>query len=149
MMNRDSLDNPADRALIQDPYRIGEPTMDGEHLRLVNALQRLEESLRGPHGLETLAARLRQLEDMTLEHFRNEEELMARVGYPHLDLHRTEHQMLIEHSRGLLGQFSGPDSPPLPDLARRLADVFLHHTETVDRDYAAFLARNGFTGTAD
>ena len=122
-----------------NPYRTGDPVMDGEHLRLLTALERLEESLLGPHGLETLGDRLLHLETLTLEHFRNEEDLMARRRYPHLDLHRAEHQVVIEHCRGLLGQFSSPDSPPLASLAVRLKEVFLHHIETVDRDYAAFL----------
>ena len=139
-------DDPSGSVLSPDPYRTGDPSMDGEHLRLLAALQRLEESLRGPHGLETLAPRLRQLEDMTLDHLRNEEDLMAQVGYPHLDLHRTEHEMLIDHWRGLLDLFSGPDSPPLEDLARRLSEAFLHHIQTVDRDYADYLERGGFTG---
>jgi methyl-accepting chemotaxis protein len=144
-MTNPDRDAALDPASAPDSYRTGEPEMDGEHLRLFTALQRLDESLRGPHGLETLGARLRQLEDMLVEHYRNEEDLMERVQYPHLELHRTEHEMMTEHCRGLLETFIGPDSPPLEDLAGRLMELMRHHIQTVDRDYAAYLEREGFT----
>jgi hemerythrin len=143
MTYRTPDDNPSSQP-VPDFCRTGEPEMDAEHLRLLTALQRLEESLLGPHGLETLSDRLLHLQGMTLEHFRNEEDLMARVQYPHLDLHRAEHELLIGQCRSLLEQFTAPDSPPLVDLARRLRELVLFHIQTVDRDYASFLERGGF-----
>lgn len=133
-----------------NPYLTGAPVMDAEHLRLFGALERLEESLHGPHPLETLGERLMQLEALTLEHFRNEEDFLASQGYPHLDLHRAEHQGIIDRCRDLLEDFIGPDSPPLFNLAIRLKILFFRHIEQVDRDYAAFLERGGLTaGPAD
>ena len=126
-----------------DLPRTGEPEMDNQHLRILMALQRLEESLRGPFPLETLAARLKQLEDLILDHFRAEEALLERSGYPHLLAHRADHEVLIEQGHELLDRFSSPDSPPLFHLAQELAALLFRHVEGVDRDYAAFLSREG------
>lgn len=137
-MNRtDDGQQPA--APAPNPYQTGEPVMDAEHLRMFAALERLEESLQGPYPLETLGDRLRQLETLTLEHFRSEEDLMASHGYPHLHLHQAEHEVVIDQCHDLLAQFIGPDSPPLADLAARLKVLFFRHIEMVDMDYVSFL----------
>lgn len=127
--------------------RTGEPEMDNQHLRILMALQRLEESLRGPFPLETLAARLKQLEDLILDHFRAEEALLERSRYPHLLAHRADHEVLIEQGHELLDRFSSPDSPPLVQLPQELVGLLLRHVQGVDLDYAAFLAQEGLLPT--
>jgi hemerythrin len=119
--------------------QVGDPELDAQHLRILQALERLDESLRGPFPLATLGARLKQLEDYVLEHFRDEEARLELAGYPLLLPHRAEHEVLVERCRGLIDQFSSPDSPPLATLAEMFATIFLAHIREVDTDYAAFL----------
>ena len=125
---------------LPDPCRIGVAEMDHQHLRILNAIQRLQESLQGPYPLATLDARLKQLESLTLEHFQDEEMLMERQGYPHVPAHRSEHENIIEFCHNLLKQYGSPDSPPLVRLAEELRTVFFRHIQGVDMDYARFLA---------
>jgi len=115
--------------------------MDNQHQRIHQTLLRLVESMRGPFPLETLGARLRLLETMAKDHFRAEESLMKEVRYPHLLPHRAEHGVMEERFHDLLDQYGSPDSPPLPGLGEAMSAMFLHHIETVDLDYAAFLER--------
>jgi hemerythrin-like metal-binding protein len=125
---------------VEAVCHIGVDEMDSQHVRIFYALQRLQESLEGPFPLETLGARLKQLETMTLEHFRDEELLMERRGYPHLLPHRAEHEVLIERCHTLLSDYSSPESPPLVHLPGQLQAVFISHIQGVDMDYARYLA---------
>ena len=93
--------------------RIGVDEMDSQHVRIFHALQRLQESLEGPFPLETLGARLKLLEALVLEHFRDEEHLMECRGYPHVLPHRAEHELLIEKCHILLRDYI-PPGPLLP-----------------------------------
>jgi hemerythrin len=119
--------------------RTGDPDLDGQHLRILQALQRLDESLRGPFPLVTLAARLKQLDEFVLEHFRDEETRLEQAGYPLLAPHRAEHEVLVERCHRVLDQFSSPDSRPLTSLPEALISMFLLHIAEVDMDYAPFL----------
>ena len=119
----------------------GQPEMDRQHQRMLLALQRMDESLRGPLPLATLGARLNQLMEMTLEHFREEEAMLQAAGYPHLAFHRAEHGMMEERFHALIAEFASPDSPPLTALCEAFLAMYLHHLDTVDLDYADFLRR--------
>jgi methyl-accepting chemotaxis protein len=125
------------------PYRTGAAARDAEHLRIFTALQRLEESLGGPFPLETLGPRLKQLEELLLDHFRHEEAFLAEAGYPLLGAHKVEHEVALDRCHALLDRFSQPGSPPLVRLARQFQAALLRHIGTVDRDYADFLGLGG------
>jgi methyl-accepting chemotaxis protein len=132
----------------EDLCSTGNPDMDNQHLRIFQALLRLDESLRGPFPLATLGARLQQLEDHLLEHFRDEEALMEKTHYPLLLPHKAEHELMVERCRQVVGQFASPDSPPLTDLSEAFIALFLRHIREVDMDYANFIEReqgNGLT----
>jgi hemerythrin-like metal-binding protein len=117
----------------------GQPEMDRQHQRLLLVLQRMDESLRGPFPLATLGARLKQLEELGQEHFREEEAMLEAAGYPHLKFHRAEHARMEERFHELIAEFASPDSPPLTALCEAFLALFVHHVETVDLDYAGFL----------
>lgn len=119
--------------------RTGDPDMDRQHMHILQALERLHESLLGPFPLENLGARLRQLETLTMEHFRDEELLMEQWHYSLLASHRAEHELIVDRCHQLLDQYGSPDSPPLEQLPQALIALFTHHIETVDMDYAAML----------
>ena len=119
----------------------GDPDLDAQHLRILQALQRLEESLCGPFPLATLGARLAQLEDMVLEHFRDEEARLEAAGYPLLVPHRAEHEVLVERCHQIMGTYTGPDSPPLASMPEAFVAIFQQHIQDVDADYAAWLER--------
>jgi len=141
MTTYDMADPGSPASSLETLFQTGNQDMDRQHGRIFMALQRLDESLRGPQPLETLGARLRLLETFTLEHFHDEESLMEKAGYSMLLAHRAEHEFIIERCHGLLEQFSSPDSPPLTSLAENLLDQFNRHIREVDMDFVAFLER--------
>lgn len=138
-MNAESAEPDPSPDPSAGPCLTGHLDMDRQHQRIFQALQRLDESLRGPSPLATLGDRIKQLETMTLDHFRDEEGVMETSGYPHHSLHRIEHQVMEERLHDLIDQYGAPGSPPLTHLCETFVALLLHHIQTVDLDYAAFL----------
>jgi hemerythrin-like metal-binding protein len=137
----DQADSPVSSEVREGLRSTGDPEMDAQHLRILQALQRLDESLRGPFPLATLSARLKQLEDFVLEHFQDEEARLEQAGYVLLEAHRVEHEVMVKRCHEVMDQFSSPDSPPLTSLGETLISMFLSHIEGVDMHYAPFLER--------
>ena len=138
-MDLDPAESSPFAEAVAEPPTTGHADMDHQHQRLLLVLQRMDETLRGPFPLATLGARIKQLEELAQEHFREEEAMLEAVGYPHLAFHRDEHLRMEERFHELIAEFASPDSPPLTALCETFLTMFLHHLDTVDLDYAGFL----------
>jgi len=120
---------------------LGIPQLDQQHRRIMQALVRLDECLHRTYPKSALEDRIHQLRILTTDHFRDEEELMAQAGYPHLGPHRAEHEVLLIRCHEMLEFFGSPGAPPSRRLAETLAEVFMNHIENVDREYAEYMAQ--------
>ena len=75
---------------------IGVDEMNGEHQRLLRAMNHLHDLYiqQAPFRLQKDA--LDMLKNATVEHFRSEEEYMRNIGWESADTHRYIHQSLLE-----------------------------------------------------
>lgn len=129
--------------MIQWPeiLETGYPEIDGDHRRLVDECNRLT-CLAGDHGSwdEIVEASHALARDFT-EHFRAEEQLLERTGFPRIDAHKAQHHRLEEQLNQLAGFLSSVDgSQPehwtaIKSLRDTLVDVLFRH----DLDYKSHL----------
>jgi diguanylate cyclase (GGDEF)-like protein/hemerythrin-like metal-binding protein len=85
-----------------DSYTCGDPTIDDEHQKLFELANNLIDSTFSRNvnpqefdlGLERLLAHV-------VQHFANEEAILARYHYNELDVHAHDHKVLIEHAHKL------------------------------------------------
>ncbi len=85
----------------EDTYGSGHRLIDDQHMRLftlANAV--LSAALEGQAPAVT-EGRVDELLFHTEKHFRDEEALLAKAGYPDLPQHRTEHARLLDDARRL------------------------------------------------
>ena len=75
---------------------IGIPQTDEEHHHLVLILNELDDAKRVGKGSRVMAEILDRLVDYTVVHFQSEEKLMEEYGFPGIELHRTQHQQLVD-----------------------------------------------------
>jgi hemerythrin-like metal-binding protein len=68
---------------------IGDPTIDGQHRSLVELIGRIEEGANGKDALTIRAA-----VEYAATHFKAEEDLMGRTGFPGLKAHAALHARL-------------------------------------------------------
>lgn len=85
-----------------DDYNIGVSNIDQQHKKLTNTLNRLQDSLTTTYIDKQMATTLKFMVSYTQHHFSEEEELMASIGYPDIDQHKTLHKHLINDVRGIL-----------------------------------------------
>lgn len=117
----------------------GQVRMDIQHRRILQAMGLLVASLDTPFPEESLEIRVRRVRDLAREHFAEEEGLMEASGYPFLEAHRADHEVLRDRCEDLLAGHGSTYSAPLPALCGTITELFRRHVERVDSDYAAFL----------
>ncbi len=76
-------------------YCIGDPKIDAQHQNLVSLLNSLNECIQRVSSKKLIDCTLMELVRYGEEHFRDEEDLMQRIGFPELDRHRKEHEKLL------------------------------------------------------
>ena len=77
-----------------DDYSVGVKAMDDQHLRLVALVNDLDDAMRQGQGQAVLGKIFNELVFYTKTHFRDEEALMEKHGYPDLDEHRLKHESM-------------------------------------------------------
>ncbi|MEG0372203.1 MAG: bacteriohemerythrin, partial [Clostridium sp.] len=78
-----------------DDYSLGNSSIDEEHLRLINLINTFNEALIKGESKNIINDIFDRLIEYTLEHFKNEEELLRQQKYPELEQHIIEHKKLI------------------------------------------------------
>jgi hemerythrin len=75
-----------------------------------------------------------------VEHFKSEEDYLEARGFPHLKVHRFEHELLLDLFRDSVARRTAPHPPPLGPVMRELAEAIRVHSETVDQIYSVWLS---------
>ena len=70
--------------------------LDTEHRYLIGIINELHDAIAEGRGRDAVSDTLARLADYTIWHFDREEQIMRRVGYPHLDEHVAQHGALID-----------------------------------------------------
>jgi len=122
---------------------VGVQAMDDQHGILMDTLNEVRVQLLQGAAREAVGAKLEQLVEFTGMHFACEESLLERHGYPGLQVHRLEHQRLMNEIRQALDHTQhgqNGDLQPLLDFLRRWYTV---HVETQDHLYGEWLNARG------
>jgi hemerythrin-like metal-binding protein len=127
-------------------YALGIAEMDAEHYRIIEMIKRLETVKDRPDSFPVVWKVMSDLIDYIETHFKHEEGLMERAGYPGLDGHRGLHRAFDQKVRELRSQAS-LDASTVHEL---LQSWLAEHILKVDRDYAqcvqAWLSHRGEEG---
>ena len=128
--------------LIKDfnKYVIGIEIADKHHKNLLDIVNELYDSLLKGANKELILHYLKRLELFSLTHFKAEEELMLRVGYPDFTNHKAIHAKFIEemYEFKILNQLK----PIGKDLITYLISWIMEHILVVDKKYADFIKDN-------
>jgi len=83
----------------------------------------------------------KMLGDYITQHFRDEEELQRKSGYPKLDWHRQQHQLYIDSFNKLKKEYdqNGPSAAFTLQLNKSIIDWIVKHIRHVDIELGKFL----------
>lgn len=115
------------------------PEMDRDHEQLIAITNKISALVEQPDfRLSDFSAELRELKRYTVEHFAREEAYMARIGYPGLAEHKSQHAKIIEALAALAADGNTKGAKIALSL-RLFTQVWLYeHISGDDGKYAKF-----------
>ena len=123
-----------------EALHLGQPVMDETHREFVDLLNRF--------GAANEAERLARLDEFiahTEAHFRQEEAWMARMQFPPLGCHRTEHEGVLEVMREVRKRIAAGESHYAAVLAQAIAEWFPLHAQSMDTVLALYIRETRFS----
>lgn len=129
----------------QDDYSVGDATIDKQHRKLIDILNRLHELLNDEtlHDIDAEAgAVFDQLAEYVMTHFTYEEQAMADAGYPleKIVQHKRQHEALLGTVQTVMQAYQDGDTRALGELLPYLyGDWLIEHICHSDKDYSSYL----------
>jgi hemerythrin-like metal-binding protein len=118
---------------------VGHPTIDRDHQKLVDLLNRLYEAMQSGKGTKVCDQVLSELIAYTKSHFATEEQLMAASQYPKFREHKAMHTQLVNDVMDFKSRLDGGSTTLSVSLFKFLKDWLANHILASDRDLVAAL----------
>ncbi len=119
-------------------FSVGVAQMDAQHIRIIGLINALDGAPQATVRSEVVSDILNELTKYASEHFRCEEELLEKNGYPDLEEHRKEHraywQEVVRLCRDTMGHM---DTVPT-ELMLFLRKWWVEHILNSDMGYRDF-----------
>lgn len=80
----------------RDAMNVGDDVIDSDHRHLVDMINDFEKAVAGQIDHKKLGRVLMGLVEYTGEHFKREEDIQLRVGYPYFESHRRSHRDVLK-----------------------------------------------------
>lgn len=129
---------------------VGNAEIDGQHQELFRRVDQLLRALQMGSVTAEVERVMVFVGDYVHLHFRQEEALMERTGYPDRSAHQAEHLELVRSFVALKKQLaeSGPTPEFAATLGAALVDWLKEHIATTDTALGTWLASHPLGGTA-
>ncbi len=111
----------------QRAFMTGITKVDEEHKILVDLLSKLETAAAGAQSEEVLAMVLRNLVEYVKFHFKSEEDVMRKIGFPDLQRHKMLHKDLVNEVAAILLDLKKDRLWTVPELAAFLQHWLVDH----------------------
>lgn len=122
----------------------GNQDIDNQHKALIDAINNLLAACQAGKGRTELDKVLRFVEEYTVKHFTDEQNLMRSKNYPELMAHIKLHESFKRDLRQIAEklQKEGPSIVLVSDVNMKLGDWLVKHIKTQDKKFADFNNRN-------
>jgi len=128
----------------KDSFNLGIPPMDIQHKKLVGMIETVKyliiDAEDGIDCYDEIAQVLGELESYTIEHFHDEEALMALKGYTELESHREKHDDFVKKVHEFLKtDIDYNQIKVLEEVVQFLLDWVVEHILSEDKKYVAVM----------
>ena len=113
-------------------YSTGIASVDNEHKKLIEQINRLYEQLDNTFDVLTIEAMLGEIQVDISAHFALEELLMHEAGYPDYRNHKEDHENLLDQINDIIFCFAANSHACGELLRKNLSDWFSHHFVNFD-----------------
>ncbi len=122
-------------------YALGVSIIDNQHKRLVELIDQLFSAMKSGQGPQVTAKVLTELVDYTQTHFRQEEELMRKGGYPEFPPHLAKHEGFVKKLNDYKSQHAAGKLALNVELMNWLRDWLKSHILETDPKYVPWVSK--------
>jgi hemerythrin-like metal-binding protein len=126
-----------------DKLSLGIKEIDNQHKKWIDIINQLNEAMRSGKSKEVLEDVFKQLIDYTDFHFKTEEQLFEKYGYPEKLSHKMVHQKMVNEVKNYYNDFKSGKLTVSLNLMQLLSNWLLDHIQKVDKNYAPFFIEKG------
>ncbi len=123
-------------------FETGVSKMDAQHVKLVGMVNDLYRAMRQQKAKEVMNGIVDGLISYTAKHFKDEEVVMERAGYPDIDKHKEIHVSLVSKVLEVQKNLHSGQGAVGMDLLNFLKDWLVKHIKGTDKKYGAFITKN-------
>lgn len=116
---------------------LGIPIIDEQHRGIVTTINTLHYFSAQGQGVEVLLPTFKIMEQYSILHFKLEEALMQKAGFPNFEQHRQAHRELIEKTIAVRTRSTLEHDPTL--ALSFLKEWWVDHIRGNDREYVHWL----------
>ncbi|MFH0821517.1 MAG: bacteriohemerythrin [Pseudomonadota bacterium] len=122
-------------------YSVKVPLIDEQHKELFRLFNEVGDALWDGKGKDKIQGALNFLADYTVEHFKAEEELMVRHGYPKYEFHKKVHDGFVQEVGSFVVRYKGEDvsSDLVVSVVNKLGDWVRNHVMEMDQEVGKYL----------
>ena len=116
----------------REEFSVGNDAIDDDHEHLIEQINQLYELLRQPMDVLSIEHMLNDIQTDISAHFALEELLMHEANYAEYQLHKDDHQKLLDQINDLAFSFGEDHETGKALLVRQLSDWFSQHFSSFD-----------------
>ncbi len=116
---------------------LGIPILDEQHRGIISSINSLYYFMHAGQGHEIVEPTLKTLDQYVYVHFKTEEALLHKAGYPETEQHLVLHRGLVEKTRKLSFNIERKQDSKL--LLKFLRQWWLGHINQEDKKYVPFV----------
>jgi hemerythrin len=124
-------------------YSVKIKEIDTQHKKLVDIINNLHDSMKAGKSKEVLGKILEELINYTGYHFKTEEDLFDKYGYPEKNTHKRQHGDLVDQVLKFKANFDNGKSVVSIDIMNFLRDWLTQHIAGSDKKYSSYLNGKG------
>lgn len=118
----------------------GNETVDADHKEMLQRINSLYTAIKGSKEADVVSRMYRELKDYTVQHFSEEEAVMAGFNYPDLEAHKKEHADFVNRvEKSYEDYVSAPSEYASVELIGLLASLWQKHIGSTDKKFASFM----------
>ena len=126
-----------------DNLSVGIKSIDDQHKVLIDLINELHAAMRERKSQGVMLDVVDRLKDYTVKHFRAEEDMFDRYGYPEEKAHREIHRMFVQKVADFEQTLKSGTATVTMDVMRFLKEWLIKHIQGTDKKYAPFLQSKG------
>lgn len=126
-----------------DSFSVNVAEIDKQHKELIAMINELNDAMKEGKGREVAGKIVSKLAIYTVTHFKTEEDLFAKFGYPGSENHKKEHAAFVKKVADFKEGYEKGKLSLTSEVMNFLSDWLRHHIMGTDKKYVQFFNEKG------